>query len=66
MVLFYDNFYFYLAPLNEDVIKFFLAQTLNAIEYLSNINIVHRDIKPDNVVIDKGYKLKLVNFILLI
>eukprot|EP00743_Colponemidia_sp_Colp-15_P003298 GILK01003562.1.p1 GENE.GILK01003562.1~~GILK01003562.1.p1 ORF type:complete len:391 (+),score=80.30 GILK01003562.1:196-1368(+) len=40
----------------EDKSKFYIACTIKALEYLHSQNILHRDIKPDNIVMDsEGY-----------
>ncbi len=49
-----------------DLIKYFSAQIILSIEYMSNLGIIHRDIKPDNYVIDKQLQLKLVNNFLIV
>jgi hypothetical protein len=42
---------------------FFIAQIVNVLEYLNEQGIVHRDIKPDNFVVDKNFNIKLVKYI---
>lgn len=47
---------------NENQIKFFVSNIILSLKYLHRINILHRDLKPDNLVFDeKGY-LNLVDF----
>lgn len=47
---------------NKFEIQFFTAILLIILEYLNNKSVCHRDIKPDNIMIDeKGY-LKLIDF----
>ena len=47
--------------LSNDEAQFYIGSMLLAIEYLHKLNIVYRDIKPENIMIDeKGY-LKLID-----
>lgn len=47
---------------NEEQTKFFMACIILSLEYCHTNNIIHRDVKPENLVFDdKGY-LKLTDF----
>lgn len=49
--------------LTEKIVWDFLIQTLSGLVYLhENKNIVHRDIKPDNLLLDKEKNLKISDF----
>ena len=48
--------------LSEDQIKFYAAQVILALEYLHSKNIIYRDLKPENVLIDEHGYLKLTDF----
>ncbi|KIK54540.1 hypothetical protein GYMLUDRAFT_1022588 [Collybiopsis luxurians FD-317 M1] len=50
------------GPLSEDIVKFWLAQLASAVAYLHKQHIVHRDIKPDNVLLDADGNAHLTDF----
>ncbi|KAJ3123245.1 hypothetical protein HK098_002083 [Nowakowskiella sp. JEL0407] len=50
------------TPFTEDTARYFFRQIILGIEYLHDHNIVHRDIKPDNLLIDENNVLKIVDF----
>lgn len=47
---------------NEDLIRFYLAELLLALNTLHNLGFVHRDIKPENILLDRFGHLKLADF----
>ena len=48
---------------SEKLVKFYFIQILNSIKYLHSLNIPHRDIKPDNIIITADEKkIKLIDF----
>ena len=48
---------------SENLVKFYFIQILNAVKYLHSLNIPHRDIKPDNIIITSDEKkVKLIDF----
>ena len=38
------------------------AQLINFIEYLQQENIMHRDLKPQNIMLDDNYNCKVIDF----
>ncbi|KAJ1658427.1 Serine/threonine kinase, partial [Dispira simplex] len=46
----------------ESVIRFWIAELACAIRYLHNKGIVHRDIKPDNILLDSKGHVALTDF----
>jgi len=48
--------------LPPDHSKFYAAEMLLALEYLHFVDIVYRDLKPENVMIDRSGHVKLVDF----
>ncbi|XP_058086893.1 uncharacterized protein LOC131233980 isoform X3 [Magnolia sinica] len=48
--------------LSESVARFYIAQSVLAIESIHKHNYIHRDIKPDNLLLDKNGHMKLSDF----
>ncbi|KIY71409.1 AGC/NDR protein kinase [Cylindrobasidium torrendii FP15055 ss-10] len=55
MLIKYDTF-------SEDVTRFYMAECVLAIEAVHKMGFIHRDIKPDNILIDKEGHVKLSDF----
>lgn len=55
MLIKYDIF-------SEDITRFYIAECVLAIEAVHRLGFIHRDIKPDNILIDKTGHIKLSDF----
>lgn len=50
------------GPLHPQLVKSYLYQLLDAITYCHSKRILHRDLKPQNLLIDKSGHIKLADF----
>ncbi|GMH14081.1 hypothetical protein Nepgr_015922 [Nepenthes gracilis] len=51
-----------LGCLDEDVTRVYIAEVVLALEYLHSLHVVHRDLKPDNLLIAHDGHIKLTDF----
>lgn len=51
-----------LGSLDEEVVRFYVAQLSSAVQFLHDNNIMHRDIKPDNILLDERGNAHLTDF----
>lgn len=51
-----------IGSLPEDWTRNYLAEVTLGLEYLQSRNVIHRDLKPDNLLIDQNGHLKLTDF----
>lgn len=47
--------------INEKITKIYAAQLISGVEYLQKNKIMHRDLKPQNVLLDADWNLKIVS-----
>ena len=48
--------------LSEEESRFYISEVIMAIESVHKLNYIHRDLKPDNVLLDKNGHVKLTDF----
>lgn len=47
---------------DEKDAQFYIAEVILAIEYIHSLNIIYRDMKPENILIDNDGHVKLADF----
>ncbi|KAG0501738.1 hypothetical protein HPP92_001810 [Vanilla planifolia] len=51
-----------LGCLCEEMARLYMAEVVLALEYLHSLNVIHRDLKPDNLLIARDGHIKLTDF----
>lgn len=44
------------------IVKFYAAEVLLALEYMHSLNIAYRDLKPENLMLDRDGHIKLTDY----
>ena len=47
---------------DEKIARFYIAELVLAVEHLHSVGVVHRDLKPDNILLDSKGHIKLTDF----
>lgn len=58
----FDIIFFNPGGLREDITRYYFKQLIYSIEACHKNNIVHRDVKPQNLLLDGAWNLKLADF----
>ena len=48
--------------LGENIIRIMFAQLVNVMEQLQIKGVMHRDLKPQNIMLDDNYNIKVIDF----
>jgi len=56
------DFVYYNKPLDEKLARTLFLQVIDGVQALHRKDFVHRDIKPQNIVLDSDYNLKICDF----
>ena len=49
-------------PLKDEIIRFYSAEIVLFLEYMQKMRLIHRDLKPQNIMIDEKGHLKVIDF----
>ena len=54
--------YFFTEPFSDKICKYFFKQLISAIQEMHKQKIYHMDLKPENLLFDKNFNLKISDF----
>ncbi|KAH3666520.1 hypothetical protein OGAPHI_003516 [Ogataea philodendri] len=50
------------GTMDEESVKYYSTQLVDAIDYMHSNGVIHRDIKPENILLDTDMKIKVTDF----
>lgn len=50
------------GPFTLEATRFYAAEIVNGLEYMHSLNIIHRDMKPENLILSRDMHLKITDF----
>ena len=50
------------GPFSEPLCRYYFKQLIKGIYYLHSKGFAHRDLKPQNILLDENYNLKIIDF----
>ncbi len=51
-----------LGSFSYPLVKYYTAQLVDTLDYVHSLNIVHRDVKPENILLDAERRCKITDF----
>ena len=57
-----DMIFGFEEPFNERISRFYFDQLINAIDYLHQNGHYHMDLKPQNILLDDEWNIKIIDF----
>ncbi|CDK28900.1 unnamed protein product [Kuraishia capsulata CBS 1993] len=50
------------GSLNEECVRYYSAQIVDAVKYMHDNGVIHRDLKPENILIDSEGRIQITDF----